>query len=49
MKDTIYEIFPTAIFKTNMNRSLTNKEKKIVDDNHLELNNNFGKKKTLVV
>ena len=42
MKDTIYEIFPTAIFKTNMNRRLTNKEKKIVDDNHLELNNNFG-------
>lgn len=42
MKDTVYEIFPTAIFKTNIGRRLTNKEKKIVDDSYLKLNNNFG-------
>jgi uncharacterized protein (TIGR02466 family) len=44
MKDTIYEIFPTAIYKTNINRSLSIQERKIIDINYKKLNNNFGNK-----
>ena len=44
MKDIIYEIFPTAIYKTNINRAFLKKEIKIINDNYKKLNNNFGNK-----